>query len=64
VLHALLDLRPTPFDHPDVVRLIAGAQQVYRERYGDEDAEIKRMYVVDGGGRPGRARRRRAAATR
>jgi len=38
VLHALLDLRPTPFDHPDVVRLIAGAQQVYRERYGDEDA--------------------------
>ncbi len=33
----MLDLRPTPFDHPDSVRLIAEVQQVYRERYGGED---------------------------
>jgi GNAT superfamily N-acetyltransferase len=34
----VLELRPTPFDHPDSRRLIAEIQQVYRERYGDEDA--------------------------
>jgi GNAT superfamily N-acetyltransferase len=33
----VLDLRPTLFDQPDAVRLIAEVQQVYRERYGDED---------------------------
>jgi len=34
----VLELRPTAFDHPDAVRLIAELQQVYRERYGGEDA--------------------------
>lgn len=34
----MLELRPVPFDHPDSLRLIAELQQVYRERYGDEDA--------------------------
>jgi GNAT superfamily N-acetyltransferase len=34
----VLELRPTPFDHPDSYRLIAEIQQVYRERYGSEDA--------------------------
>jgi ribosomal protein S18 acetylase RimI-like enzyme len=34
----VLDLHPTPFDHPDAVRLIAEIQQVYVERYGGEDA--------------------------
>jgi GNAT superfamily N-acetyltransferase len=34
----VLELRPTPFDHPDSLRLIAEVQQVYRERYGGEDA--------------------------
>jgi len=34
---AVLDLRPIPFDHPDSVRLIAEIQQVYRDRYGNED---------------------------
>ena len=34
----MLELRPTPFDHPDAVRLIAEIQQVYVERYGGEDA--------------------------
>jgi GNAT superfamily N-acetyltransferase len=33
----VFDLRPTAFDHPDAVRLVAAVQQVYRERYGDED---------------------------
>lgn len=33
----MLDLRPTPFDHPDAVRLIAEVQSFYRGRYGDED---------------------------
>lgn len=33
----MLDLRPVPFDHPDAVALIDAVQQVYRERYGDED---------------------------
>jgi GNAT superfamily N-acetyltransferase len=37
-LGAVLELRPTPFDHPDSLRLIAEVQQVYRERYGSEDA--------------------------
>ena len=37
-LEVVLELRPTPFDHPDSVRLIAELQQVYRERYGGEDA--------------------------
>ena len=31
-------MRPTPFDHPDSLRLIAEVQACYRERYGDEDA--------------------------
>ncbi|QJY51124.1 GNAT family N-acetyltransferase [Pseudonocardia broussonetiae] len=30
-------MRPTPFDHPDSLRLIAEVQAFYRERYGDED---------------------------
>lgn len=34
----MLDLRPTPFDHPDSALLIAELQQVYRDRYGDVDA--------------------------
>lgn len=34
---AVLEIRPTPFDHPDSVRLIGEVQQVYRERYGGED---------------------------
>jgi GNAT superfamily N-acetyltransferase len=34
----VLELRPTPFDHPDSLRLIAEIQQVYVERYGSEDA--------------------------
>jgi GNAT superfamily N-acetyltransferase len=34
----VLVLRPTAFDHPDSFRLIAEIQQVYRERYGSEDA--------------------------
>jgi GNAT superfamily N-acetyltransferase len=34
----VLELRPTPVDHPDALRLIAELQQVYRERYGGEDA--------------------------
>jgi GNAT superfamily N-acetyltransferase len=34
----VLDLRPTPFDHPDAVRLIAELQAVYEERYGDGDS--------------------------
>ena len=33
----MLDLRSTPFDHPDSVRLIAEVQRVYVERYGGED---------------------------
>lgn len=33
----MLDLRPTPLDHPDAVRLVAELQSLYRERYGDED---------------------------
>jgi GNAT superfamily N-acetyltransferase len=33
----VLELRPTRFDHPDALRLIADLQQVYRDRYGDED---------------------------
>ena len=33
----MLELRPTRFDHPDSLRLIAEVQQVYRERYGGED---------------------------
>jgi len=37
-LGAVLELRPTPIDHPDAARLIGALQQVYRERYGDEDA--------------------------
>jgi GNAT superfamily N-acetyltransferase len=34
----VLELHPTPFDHPDAVRLIDEIQQVYVERYGGEDA--------------------------
>jgi GNAT superfamily N-acetyltransferase len=36
----VIELRPTPFDHPDSVRLIIEVQQVYRERYGSEDATV------------------------
>ncbi|HYH32264.1 MAG TPA: GNAT family N-acetyltransferase [Pseudonocardia sp.] len=36
----VLDLRPTPLDHPDAARLITEIQQVYRERYGGEDATV------------------------
>ncbi len=36
----MLELRATPFDHPDAVRLIAEIQQVYVERYGGEDATV------------------------
>lgn len=36
----MLELRPTPFDHPDSVHLIAQVQQVYRERYGGEDTTV------------------------
>jgi GNAT superfamily N-acetyltransferase len=36
----VLELRPTPVDHPDAVRLIAEIQQVYVERYGGEDATV------------------------
>jgi GNAT superfamily N-acetyltransferase len=36
----VLELRPTPFDHPDSLRLIAEIQQVYVERYGGEDATV------------------------
>jgi GNAT superfamily N-acetyltransferase len=36
----VLELRATPFDHPDAVRLIAEIQQVYVERYGGEDATV------------------------
>ncbi|MFC5948941.1 GNAT family N-acetyltransferase [Pseudonocardia lutea] len=32
-----LELRATPFDHPDAQRLKAAVQQVYVERYGGED---------------------------
>jgi GNAT superfamily N-acetyltransferase len=34
----VLELCPTAFDHPDAVALITELQQVYRERYGGEDA--------------------------
>lgn len=33
----MLDLRPTPIDHPDALRLVAEVQEVYRERYGAGD---------------------------
>jgi GNAT superfamily N-acetyltransferase len=36
----VLDLRRTPFDHPDSVRLIAEVQRVYVERYGGEDDTV------------------------
>jgi GNAT superfamily N-acetyltransferase len=39
-LVAVIELRPTPFDHPDSRRLIAEVQQVYVERYGGEDATV------------------------
>ncbi|WP_075742564.1 MULTISPECIES: GNAT family N-acetyltransferase [Actinoalloteichus] len=32
-----MELRITPFDHPDAERLIAEVQQEYVRRYGDED---------------------------
>jgi GNAT superfamily N-acetyltransferase len=32
-----VDLRITPYDHPDAVKLIDGVQQEYVVRYGDED---------------------------
>ncbi|MBB5923250.1 GNAT superfamily N-acetyltransferase [Actinoalloteichus hoggarensis] len=32
-----MELRITPFDHPDAKRLIAEVQQEYVRRYGDED---------------------------
>jgi GNAT superfamily N-acetyltransferase len=39
-LGVVLELRPTSFDHPDAVQLIAEVQQVYVERYGGEDATV------------------------
>lgn len=36
----MLELRPTPLDHPDAGLLIAAIQQVYVERYGSEDATV------------------------
>jgi GNAT superfamily N-acetyltransferase len=47
----VLELRPTPFDHPDSLRLIAEIQQVYRERYGGMDStELDpREFDVPGG---------------
>jgi GNAT superfamily N-acetyltransferase len=36
-LDTALDLRATPFDHPDAQRLVAAVQQVYVERYGGQD---------------------------
>lgn len=36
----MIELRPTAFDHPDSLRLTAEVQQVYRERYGSEDATV------------------------
>ena len=33
----MLELRPTAFDHPDAVKLIAELQGFYRERYGGGD---------------------------
>ncbi|MEV0528358.1 GNAT family N-acetyltransferase [Streptomyces sp. NPDC050439] len=33
---AAVELRPTPFDHPDAVRLNDRVQLEYAERYGDE----------------------------
>ncbi|MDN5749038.1 MAG: GNAT family N-acetyltransferase [Pseudonocardia sp.] len=41
----MLDLHPTPFDHPDAVRLTAEVQEFYRERYGDID--VSPMPPVD-----------------
>ena len=35
-MRTILDLRPTPFDHPLALLLIEELQQIYRERYGDE----------------------------
>ncbi|MFC5236951.1 GNAT family N-acetyltransferase [Pseudonocardia zijingensis] len=47
----MLELRPTPFDHPDSQRLIAELQEVYRERYGGEDetAVDPREFAPPGG---------------
>jgi GNAT superfamily N-acetyltransferase len=36
----VLELRRTPYDHPDSVRLVAEVQQVYVERYGGEDDTV------------------------
>lgn len=33
----MLDLHPTPFDHPDAVKLTDELQQYYARIYGDED---------------------------
>ncbi|WP_211175014.1 GNAT family N-acetyltransferase [Pseudonocardia xinjiangensis] len=35
---AVLRLRHLPIDHPDALSLVAGLQQEYRVRYGDEDS--------------------------
>jgi ribosomal protein S18 acetylase RimI-like enzyme len=32
-----MELCTVPYDHPDAVTLITGVQQVYVDRYGDED---------------------------
>ncbi|MFJ3903279.1 GNAT family N-acetyltransferase [Streptomyces sp. NPDC090025] len=34
-----MDIRPTPFDHPDAVKLNDAVQLEYAVRYGDEDGE-------------------------
>ena len=37
-MHPTLELRPTAFDHPDALHLIAELRRVYQQRYGDDDA--------------------------
>ncbi|MEV6330723.1 GNAT family N-acetyltransferase [Streptomyces sp. NPDC051909] len=34
-----MDIRPTPFDHPDAVKLNDAVQLEYAERYADDDGE-------------------------
>jgi GNAT superfamily N-acetyltransferase len=44
----VLELRPTPADHPDALRLIGQIQQVYVERYGGEDVTVLDPREFDG----------------
>ncbi|WP_020661823.1 GNAT family N-acetyltransferase [Amycolatopsis benzoatilytica] len=32
-----MDIRVVAFDHPDAVKMMAGIQEEYRQRYGEED---------------------------